>query len=166
MTKGGAKPSRPSKTRRETSAGGVVVRHENGRPLVLLIRDRYRNWGFPKGHIEAGEAPAEAAVREVQEETGLSSLSVVAALDTIEWTFRFRGKRIHKTCHFFALSTQDVRTKPQRKEGITSCKWVSFDQGARLLSHENARNILACARSTIGEGSAVVAVMPAPTADA
>ena len=60
--------------RDETSAGGVVFRVEEGRPLYLLIRDSYQNWGFPKGHLEAGERPEDAALREVSEETGLGDL--------------------------------------------------------------------------------------------
>jgi 8-oxo-dGTP pyrophosphatase MutT (NUDIX family) len=143
----GARPQ--PRIRRETSAGGVVFRKDGARTLVLLIRDRHNNWGFPKGHIERGEKPAEAALREVREETGLSRLDVVAPVDVIEWTFRFRGRRIHKTCHFFALSTEDVRTKPQRGEGITACRWVTLDHGQRMLTHENAREVLQAARETI-----------------
>jgi 8-oxo-dGTP pyrophosphatase MutT (NUDIX family) len=138
-----------ARTRRETSAGGVVFRRDGDRTLVLVIRDRHRNWGFPKGHIERGEGPAEAAVREVREETGLTTLDVVAPLDTIQWTFRFRGRRIHKTCHFFALATSDERTKPQRREGITDCRWVTIDHCERLLTHDNARAVLAGARDAI-----------------
>ena len=52
-------------TRDETSAGGVVFRLENGQPMYLLIRDSYHNWGFPKGHLERGELPEAAALREV-----------------------------------------------------------------------------------------------------
>lgn len=152
------------RVRRETSAGGVVFRRDGTRTLVLLIRDRHRNWGFPKGHVERGEQPAEAAVREVREETGLANLDVVAPLDTIEWTFRFRGRRIHKTCHFFALATDDVRTRPQRKEGITACRWVSLEQGARLLTYGNARGVLAAARSTIADEPRHVTAEPAPVA--
>jgi 8-oxo-dGTP pyrophosphatase MutT (NUDIX family) len=149
----GARPNKPPRARRETSAGGVVFRRDGARTLVLLIRDRHNNWGFPKGHIERGEEPAQAALREVREETGLSQLDVVAPVDVIEWTFRFRGRRIHKTCHFFALRTDDVRTRPQRGEGITACRWVTLDHGARLLTHENAREVLQAARGTIS-GSA------------
>ena len=58
----------------ETSAGGVVVRLDHGRPLFLLIRDSYRNWGFPKGHLKEAENPERAALREVGEETGLTDL--------------------------------------------------------------------------------------------
>ena len=51
----------------EQSAGGIVMRGDE----VLMIRDRYGRWTFPKGHIEQGETPREAAVREVLEETGV-----------------------------------------------------------------------------------------------
>lgn len=138
-----------ARIRRETSAGGVVFRRDGDRTLVLLIRDGHRNWGFPKGHLERGEAPADAALREVREETGLRAVEVVAPVDTIAWTFRFRGKRIHKTCHFFVLATDEATTTPQRGEGITACRWVTFAQGARLLTHDNARIILEAARPAI-----------------
>ena len=72
--------SRPQATL-ETSAGGVVVRMEEAaggaaRPLFLIIRDSYDNWGFPKGHVEDGERIEAAALREVIEETGLDDLTV------------------------------------------------------------------------------------------
>ena len=89
----------------ETSAGGVVFRIDGGRPLYLLIRDSYQNWGFPKGHLEEGEIAEAAAVREVSEETGLEDLSVRGAIETIDWFFRFRGQLIHKFCHFYLIET-------------------------------------------------------------
>ena len=55
------------------SAGVVVVRFVDGVPHYLLLR-AYRYWDFPKGEVEAGEAPLQAAVREVAEETGLTGL--------------------------------------------------------------------------------------------
>src|SRR5207247_1146674 len=59
------------RAQRETSAGGVLFRRgPDGVPRFLLIRDSYRNWGFPKGHLKVGEPPADAARREVAEETG------------------------------------------------------------------------------------------------
>ena len=60
-----ATPMTRTRAQRETSAGGVVYRLESGTPLFLLIRDSYANWGFPKGHLEAGERADEAALREV-----------------------------------------------------------------------------------------------------
>ena len=67
-------------------AGGVVVRMRadatTERALFLLIRDSYENWGFPKGHLETGERPEDAALREVREETGLDDLARARAAST------------------------------------------------------------------------------------
>jgi 8-oxo-dGTP pyrophosphatase MutT (NUDIX family) len=131
-----------SAPREETSAGGIVFRRERGKPRYLLIRDSYRNWGFPKGHLEPGEEPATAALREVGEETGLRSLLVRGLIDTIDWDFRFRGQSIHKVCHFFLMESRRARTSPQRAEGITACRWMSYDEAQRRLSYRNARDVL------------------------
>lgn len=128
--------------REETSAGGVVYRREDGRPLFLLIRDSYRNWGFPKGHLEPNEPPAEAALREVREETGLAELWLRGEVGTIDWYFRFRGKLIHKICHFYLMEAGTPHTRPQRDEGITACRWLSLEEARSLISYENARLML------------------------
>jgi 8-oxo-dGTP pyrophosphatase MutT (NUDIX family) len=138
-------------SRHEESAGGIVFRLERGKPRYLLIRDSYRNWGFPKGHLEPGEEPATAAVREVGEETGLRSLLLRGLIDTIDWDFRFRGQAIHKVCHFFLMESRRTRTSPQRAEGITACRWMSFDEAQRRISYRNAREILRRAHEMVGE---------------
>ncbi len=128
--------------REETSAGGIVYRLDNGEPRYLLIRDSYKNWGFPKGHLEDGERPEAAAIREVGEETGLKDLAIRGLVDTIEWHFRFRGNPIHKVCHFFLMETARSRTSPQRIEGITACRWSTFSDAERMVSYRNAREVL------------------------
>ena len=61
--------------KKEFSAGAVIFREEKGRILFLLIYSaRNRVWGFPKGHVEAGESEKDAAKREIKEETGLRYL--------------------------------------------------------------------------------------------
>lgn len=141
--------------RDETSAGGVVFRFDGGQPLFLLIRDSYQNWGFPKGHLEEGEVPEAAAVREVSEETGLCDLSIRGAIDTIDWFFRFRGQLIHKVCHFYLMQTRESSTLPQRAEGITACRWSPYEDASSLVSYPNARDVLRRAQEMVLEASAL-----------
>jgi 8-oxo-dGTP pyrophosphatase MutT (NUDIX family) len=131
-----------SRAKLETSAGGVVYRVVDGAPLFLLIRDAYDNWGFPKGHVEHNERLESAALREVEEETGLSTLTLRAPIDTIDWYFRFRGRLVHKVCHFFLMESATAATSPQREEGITACKWLALGDALERVSYENARNVL------------------------
>ena len=139
--KPGAGAARREKPRRETSAGGVVVRHAN-EPLILLIRDSYGHWGLPKGHVERGERSESAAMREVREETGLADVRVIESIATIEWRFRFRGKLVQKRCEFFLMQSDTAATRPQKAEGITACRWMPMPQALRLIGYDNARDVL------------------------
>jgi 8-oxo-dGTP pyrophosphatase MutT (NUDIX family) len=145
-----------TRAREEVSAGGVVVRRDDDRMLFLLIRDSYRNWGFPKGHVEDGEEPATAALREVKEETGIVQLELRSELQTIDWYFRFRGRLIHKVCHFYLMETVRAHTSPQRSEGITACRWEPYDRATELISYENAREVLRRARDVMQDTRADV----------
>jgi 8-oxo-dGTP pyrophosphatase MutT (NUDIX family) len=127
----------------EVSAGGIVFRRSaEGGPLFLLIRDPYDNWGFPKGHLENGESPADAARRETAEETGLDDLVLHGPIRVIDWHFRFRGRHIHKYCHFFLFESPAANPCPQVDEGITDCQWRSIEQALEALSYDNARGVL------------------------
>jgi 8-oxo-dGTP pyrophosphatase MutT (NUDIX family) len=141
-----------SRATRETSAGGVVFRAPQGEePLFLLIRDSYRNWGFPKGHLESSELPDAAALREVKEETGLQGLELCGEIETIDWYFRFRGKLIHKVCHFYLMKTESELTLPQRTEGITACRWMPITLALETISYANARSVLQRAHELVVE---------------
>ncbi|HEX2251511.1 MAG TPA: NUDIX domain-containing protein [Gemmatimonadales bacterium] len=127
----------------EVSAGGIVFRRVPGEPArYLLIRDSYNNWGFPKGHLEQDESPAQAALRETAEETGLSNLVLHGPIRVIDWHFRFRGRHIHKYCHFFLFESQEGDVCPQVDEGITACQWRPLGEALEILSYDNARGVL------------------------
>jgi 8-oxo-dGTP pyrophosphatase MutT (NUDIX family) len=152
---------RAQRAQRETSAGGVVFRRSpEGHVRYLLIRDSYRNWGFPKGHLEPGEPPADAARREVAEETGLTDLILHGPIRVIDWYFRFRGKTIHKYCHFFLFESRSGEPVPQVDEGITECAWHPQDEALATISYDNARGVLRRAAemvralATVGGGEA------------
>jgi 8-oxo-dGTP pyrophosphatase MutT (NUDIX family) len=150
-------PDPPKRTPRrrppveERSAGGVVVRVENGDYLILLIRDPYDKWGLPKGHIEQDETGDQAAWREVMEETGLQEVVVGPELGTIDWHFRLKGKLIHKYCQFFLMATEDGRTCPEIEEGITECTWVPMDLALEQVTYDNAREMIELAAVMLEE---------------
>ena len=149
----------------ETSAGGVIYRWKGGAAHVLLIRDRYQHWGFPKGHVEGGETAADAALREVCEETGLSELRLGPELRTIDWFFRFRGRLIHKYCHFYLIESPSGEVCPQVEEGITECVWLPLDEAIRSISYDNAREVLQIAAERIRGFVAGLASAVSPSAD-
>jgi 8-oxo-dGTP pyrophosphatase MutT (NUDIX family) len=127
----------------EVSAGGIVFRRVPAEgPRYLLIRDSYNNWGFPKGHLEGTESPAEAALRETAEETGLENLVLHGPIRVIDWHFRFRGRHIHKYCHFFLFESTEGDVCPQVDEGITACQWRPLTEALEVLSYDNARGVL------------------------
>lgn len=147
----GGRP-RPRPARVERSAGGVVLRRIDGELHVLLIKDPYRNWGLPKGHVEPGEGDLGAALREVEEETGLTSLIPGPALMTIDWVFRLRGKRVHKFCCFFLMGSPEGQPVPEAAEGITDCRWVTLATAVDEISYENARQVLVAAVELVRGG--------------
>ena len=136
---------------RETSAGGVVFRQTSGGLRFLLIKDPYRKWGLPKGHVDSGESFRETADREVTEETGLADLVLHGSLGAVDWHFRFRGKLIHKCCHFYLFEAPTGSPRPQAEEGILACQWFPYADAVKTISYENARGILCQAGAIVAD---------------
>lgn len=128
-------PPRHRRAADETSAGGLVVRTANGSAAAALIgrldrRGRLR-WSLPKGHIEAGETTEQAAVREVEEETGIAG-RITASLGSVDYTFVAAGRLVHKRVHHFLLEAVDGELSDSDVE-VTEVAWVPLsDLDARL----------------------------------
>lgn len=147
--RGGAR-ARQRRARVETSAGGVVFRRTGDEIRFLLIRDPYENWGLPKGHVEGEETPVETALREIEEETGLTGLRAEGELPTIDWYFRDQGQLVHKYCHFYLVESPAGEPEPQRSEGITACVWLPPAEAVRTITYEIAREVLRAACAALG----------------
>lgn len=127
-----------------TSAGGIVVRFDDGVPsLVVGARRRDHDmltWTLPKGTPNPGETREETALREVHEETGLE-VRITDILESIEYWFIQRGTRIHKTVHYFLMEPVGGDLDRHDHE-FDQVRWVRFDEAAGLLTFETERDLV------------------------
>lgn len=148
----------PSLRRRradETSAGGLVVRTEDGRPAGALIgrldrRGRLR-WSLPKGHIEHGETTEQAAVREVAEETGICG-RITARLGSVEYTFTAQGRRIHKRVHHYLMEAVAGELSDADVE-VTEVAWVPLGEMSERLAYAGERRLARRAVELLAESA-------------
>lgn len=124
---------------RQHSAGGLVVR---GDRVLLIATQGGRRWQLPKGHLEAGETPREAAEREVLEETGVHGRSA-ESLGSIEFDFRSRsGQRILKQVDYFVFDFVDGSVEGYDPSEVTEARWFSWEEALRRLTFDNERNLV------------------------
>lgn len=119
---------------RYTAAGGVVI--DKGK-MLLLDRPSRQEIRLPKGHIEEGETPAVAALRETAEESGYADLAVVAALPTQVVEFDHAGKHIIRTEHYFLMRkiSDQQRKRTPEDEAQFRVVWVALADAENLLTY-------------------------------
>lgn len=127
----------------ERCYGGIMVRRSSNSGLeVLLIRDRFGVYAPPKGHLEPGEQPAEGAVREVLEETGVPGKIVAEIGDTAYAYLDSIGVPTKKRVTYF-LMTPDSEAGPTPQSGETlEAAWVSEDRLFTLPSYPNNAEVI------------------------
>ncbi len=127
---------------KQLAAGGVVVKKEDDALRVLLIKDSYGHWTWPKGHAEAGETPEETALREISEETGLTRLDVLEELGIQEYCFTLDDKKIVKTVHIFLVEASGDEELIIQTAEILEGKWLSPEEALETIEYEGSRELL------------------------
>jgi len=119
------------------AAGALLWRRENGVLKVLLIhRDRYDDWSWPKGKLDKGEAISEAAVREIKEETGLT-VSLGVKLYELEYKLD-NGNR--KVVHYWAAHVTDKALAQQNfvpDEEVAELEWLTVTEAKKRLTYKH-----------------------------
>jgi 8-oxo-dGTP pyrophosphatase MutT (NUDIX family) len=127
----------------EFSAGGVVVR--DGRCIVIVptrrAADGSRVLALPKGHPDGSESAADAALREVREETGVDA-ALVEKLGDIRYWYMRGGRRIAKVVSFFLLDYISGELTDHDHE-VEHAEWMPLEEAARRLTYKGERDMVA-----------------------
>jgi 8-oxo-dGTP pyrophosphatase MutT (NUDIX family) len=106
---------------------------------------------LPKGHPDGDESPAQAALREVREETGVQA-RVVERLDDVRYWYQRDGRRIVKVVTFFLLEHESGDPEQHVDHEIDQARWMPLEQAARELTHAGERGIAQLALSRLRSG--------------
>jgi ADP-ribose pyrophosphatase YjhB (NUDIX family) len=136
----------------EVSAGGLVIDTTGKLGLLIGRRDlkdasgKRILWSLPKGHIEEGETPEVAALREVQEETGIESV-IEKSLGVIDFWFMAGGKRIHKTVHHYLFRESGGLLAPQESE-VDEVSWFPLAEIVNRLAYPDEKKLITRTNAT------------------
>lgn len=159
INKGKSATPKPPYAKRvdEVSAGGLVIDETKTQGLLIGRRDHKDVtgqrilWSLPKGHIEEGETPEQAAIREVAEETGITS-EIERSLGVIDFWFMAGGKRIHKTVHHFQFKETGGLLAPQESE-VDEVGWFPLNEIIGLLAYPDEKKLIARTKATEVSGA-------------
>lgn len=142
MIKKGEKQDLPSQGIKEVSAGGMIYRKEEDGYYFVLILDAYGKWTFPKGHVDEGENEEEAALREIQEETGLTDLEAQGYLGETEVkVHKPEEKPFRKLIKYYLVETTSVELKVPDVKELQDVKWYPMREAYDRIDYSNAKDI-------------------------
>ena len=125
----------------ERSAGIVFFRKIQNDIDFLLLNYPSGHWDLVKGHIESGEKPRDAAIRESKEETGITDIKFIDGCEEeIEYYFKYNNEDIHKKVIFFLSETKqdNIVLSNEHLDSI----WLNFDDAMKKITFETAKNVL------------------------
>jgi ADP-ribose pyrophosphatase YjhB (NUDIX family) len=134
---------RPPKIALRTSAGGVIIRFEQGMAYIALVEEQpFGIYILPKGGVELGEDRLAAAQREIDEEAGLNELQFIEYLGTRERLSFDKKKWI--TTHYYLFTTDQKEGKPTDPEHAYTCEWFPIDELPEMLWPEQRELLENC----------------------
>jgi 8-oxo-dGTP pyrophosphatase MutT (NUDIX family) len=143
--------------RREFSAGVVLVRSMRGRWWFAAVRPQGKpegTWALPKGLVDRGEAPAQTALREGYEETGVAG-RLEAKLGDVRYVYTWKGERVFKVVSFFLARAGRGRIgelPPGMDVEVAEARWLPLADGPRLLAYKGERDMAARAFTRLESG--------------
>ncbi|HVS63018.1 MAG TPA: NUDIX domain-containing protein [Thermoanaerobaculia bacterium] len=121
------------------SAGGIVLLRSR---ILLIEARRTRRWQLPKGHVERGESPRQAAMREILEETG-AAVTVIEPAGEIEYRFRgSHGRWIFKHVDFFLCEFAGQTSDRCDPHEVMRAEWHGWDRALELLAFSSERDLV------------------------
>ncbi|MGQ9569966.1 MAG: NUDIX hydrolase [Thermodesulfovibrionales bacterium] len=138
---------------RQVSSGGVIYRKDNSSFEIALVAVKDgKVWCLPKGMVDKGEKPAETAVREVSEETGLKG-KIIEKLGEINYWYYLKEEKAkcRKTVHFFLLEYESGDISKHDWE-VDKVAWFKIDDALKIATHKNEREIIEKAKGILTKG--------------
>ena len=132
----------------ETSAGIVLFRKEKSKKLFLLLHYPSGHWDFVKGKMEKGESTHQTAIRETEEETGITDIAFLENFEEwIEYNFQYQGELVNKKVVFFLAETktEDVKISHEHQ----NYAWMDYNTSMEKTTFDNAKTVLTKAQTLL-----------------
>ena len=132
----------------ETSAGIVLFRKEKSKKLFLLLHYPSGHWDFVKGKMEKGESTHQTAIRETEEETGITDIAFIENFEEwIEYNFQYQGELVNKKVVFFLAETktEDVKISHEHQ----NYAWMDYNTSMEKTTFDNAKTVLTKAQTLL-----------------
>ena len=137
-----------SGAKKQEYSSGAVIFHSGKPRLYLILKYGLSHWDFPKGHVEAKETPQQAALREVNEETGLTSVRIYSGFqEDIRYFYRLKGELVAKRVTYFLAETVDNLEEVRLSYEHVGYKWLPYKDALKQLTFKNSKDVLRKAES-------------------
>jgi diadenosine hexaphosphate hydrolase (ATP-forming) len=137
---------------REPTAGGVVFRRSakaSDKIEILLLQDSKSRWTIPKGHIEEGESPRQAAEREIREETGLKEMKVSNWLGKINFRYRRANSLVLMTTEIYLVEAKGQTDKIKPEKWMNNLTWMPADEALEKIEYDDIGKLILLALKKI-----------------